>query len=65
MTIAEIKSAVDAGLKVHCLNSMYYVTKDNIGQYLIKRKMTSFCIGLTNEDGTELNGKEEEFYVES
>lgn len=62
MTIKEIKTAVGAGKKVQWSNAGYLVIKDNKGQYLIQHTNGS-CIGLTNQDGTVLNGSEQEFSI--
>jgi hypothetical protein len=62
MNIEEIKTAVDAGKKVQWSNPGYLVIKDNKGQYLIQHTNGS-CIGLTNQDGTVLNGDEQEFSI--
>lgn len=62
MTVAQIKAAVDNGKKVHWANGAYQVIKDSRNQYLIKHGNGS-CIGLTWQDGTILNGKEEEFFI--
>jgi Tfp pilus assembly protein PilX len=62
MNVHEIKQAVDSGKKVYWSNLGYQVIKDSIGQYLIKH-ICGHCIGLTWQDGTTLNGKEEEFFI--
>jgi len=74
---AEIKAAVDSGVRVFQHNSGYEVIKDSIGQYdPSDRNQTSglyliawlhgtpqaHYIGLTWNDGTTLNGKAWEFY---
>ena len=65
-TIAEIKTAIDAGLTVKCDNGNYTAFKDSIGQYLIRFDYSDYCIGLHGMAGTEyensLNGKN--FYVD-
>jgi hypothetical protein len=63
MTIQEIKKAVDEGKKVCWARNHYQVVKDSLGQYLIVHVIDRDCIGLTNQAGDKLNGKEEEFYV--
>ena len=63
MTIAEIKSAVDAGLRVHWANEGYVVHKDRLGQYLISFLPNGSSIGLTDRSGERLNGAEAEFFI--
>ncbi len=64
MTLEEIKAAVDAGNRVHWVNRGYVVTRDDLGQYLITFTRTGSAIGLTSRDGTRLNGKSDEFFIE-
>ncbi|MEP0941934.1 hypothetical protein [Marinobacter sp.] len=63
MTLEEIKAAVDAGNRVHWVNSGYVVTRDELGQYLITFTQNGSAIGLTSRDGTRLNGKPVKFFV--
>lgn len=63
MTMNEIKAAVDAGNRVHWVNSGYVVTRDGLGQYLITFTRNGSAIGLTRRDGTRLNGKPDEFFI--
>ena len=64
MKIAEIKRAVDEGLKVHWQNREYVVISSSLhSRYLIRSIATGHCIGLTWADGVTLNGKEEDFFV--
>ena len=63
MTVEEIKTAVDAGDRVHWVNSGYVVTRDGLGQYLITFMRNGSAIVLTSRDGTRLNGKPDEFFV--
>lgn len=63
MTATEIKKAIDNGQKVYWSNSGYEVIKDNKAQYLIRCTSNNYCIGLTWQDGTTLNGKEDDFFV--
>ena len=63
MTLQEIKQAVDAGNRVHWSNAGYVVTRDRLGQYLIAFTRNGSAIGLTNRDGTHLNGKPDEFFI--
>jgi len=65
MTLQEIKTAIEEGKKVHWSSSIYNVIKDNIGQYLIICTQNQHCIGLTRGDGKTMNGKEEDFYIET
>jgi hypothetical protein len=64
MTLEEIKAAVDAGNRVHWINSGYLVTRDDLGQYLITFTRNGSAIGLTSRDGTRLNGQPDEFFIE-
>lgn len=64
MTVDEIKTAVDAGNRVHWANRGYLVTHDGLGQYLITFTRNGSAIGLTSRDGTRLKGKPDEFFVE-
>ena len=56
MTLEDIKAAMDAGNRVHWVNSGYVVTRDRLGQYLITFTRNGSAIGLTSRDGTRLNG---------
>ena len=64
MTLAGIKAAVDAGNRVHWVNSGYVVTRDDLGQYFITFMRNGSAIGLTGRDGTLLNGEPDEFFIE-
>jgi len=63
MNIGEIKTAVDAGQRVHWSNETYLVHRDNLGQYLITYVPNGSTIGLTCRSGHRLNGAEAEFFV--
>ncbi len=63
MNTAEIKKAVDEGKNVYWSNLGYKVVKDKNDEYLIKCTVNNSCIGLTWQDGTTLNGKEEDFFI--
>ena len=63
MTLEEIKTAVDAGDRVHWVNSGYVVTRDDLGQYFITFMRNGSAIGLTGRDGTLLNGEPDEFFI--
>lgn len=64
MKLAEILRAVDEGLTVHWQSESYEVVRStNARSYLISSKATGNCIGLTQADGSTLNGKEEDFYI--
>lgn len=65
MNLAEIKQAIADGQKVYWSNKAYEVIKDKIGQYLIKCNLNNHYIGLTWQDGETMNGKEEEFFVDT
>ena len=62
MNLQQIKSAVEAGDKVHWSNRSYQVIVDKKGQWLIEHSGGS-CIGLTWTDGVTLNGEEGDFYI--
>ncbi len=64
MTVEDIKAAVDAGNRVHWVNSGYVVTRDRLGQYLITFTRNGSAIGLTSRDGAFLNGEPDEFFIE-
>lgn len=63
MTIEQIKQAVDAGKRVHWSNVGYVVSKDRFGEYLITFTRNGSAIGLTNREGTELNGDPDQFFI--
>lgn len=63
MNLQEIKTAVDAGKRVHWANAGYSVIRDSLGQYLIVYGLNGFTIGLTHRDGVTLNGDEEQFFI--
>ncbi len=63
MNLEEIKTAVDAGSRVHWVNSGYVVMRDRVGQYLITFTRNGSAIGLASRDGTRLNGKPDEFFI--
>lgn len=63
MTAKEIKWAVDNGLTVHWSHEGYEVIKDKNNEYLIRLASNKHCIGLTWQDNTTLNGKEEDFFI--
>jgi len=64
MTLAEIKTAVQEGKKVHWSNSLYTVEYDNYTKDYNIICTNGYCIGLTWRDGITMNGKEEDFYIE-
>ena len=64
MTLEKIKAAVDAGNRVHLVNSGYVVTRDDLGQYLFTFTRNGSAIGLTSRDGTRLNREPDEFFIE-
>lgn len=63
MTLAEIRAAVDAGTRVHWANESYRVIKDRLGQYLVSYTPNGSAIGLTDQAGQRLNGREADFFV--
>ena len=63
MNLQEIKEAVELGKKVYVGSLAYEVVKDSIGQWLIVCNLNDYCTGLTEVDGTTLNGKPEEFFL--
>lgn len=64
MKLAEIRRAVDEGLRVHWQNQGYEVVRSSgLPSYLIRSNATGHCIGLTWADGVTLNGKEEDFFI--
>ena len=64
MNLFEIKAAVDSGRRVKWANPAYDVIRDSLGQYLIVCNLNRSTIGLTWLDGTTVNGKPEDFYIE-
>jgi plasmid maintenance system killer protein len=62
MTLQEIKQAIAEGKTVHWSNELYTVIKDSKDQYLIKCN-NDYCIGLTWQDETTMNGEEQDFYT--
>lgn len=64
MTLAEIKRAIEEGLRVCWMNQSYEVVRSEaLGEYFISCPATGSSIRLTHADGRTLNGKEEEFFV--
>jgi hypothetical protein len=63
MTLEEIKTAVNAGKKVHWSNTGYEVRKDRYGEYYIIFIHNDNSIGLTWKDGVTMNGKPEDFFI--
>jgi hypothetical protein len=64
MKLAEILRAVDEGLKVHWQNKSYEVVCSSKNRrYLIRCQATDHSIGLTQADGSTLNGREEDFFI--
>lgn len=58
-----IREIVDSGKVVYCDSKSYVVIKDSINQYLIKCIDNDYCIGLTWNDNSTLNGTL--FFVDS
>lgn len=63
MTLPEIKNAVMNGKTVNVGNENYIVICSKHNNWLIKCPSNGYCIGLTWEDETTLNDKEENFYI--
>ena len=64
MTLIEIKQAVDVGKKVYWKTLRYEAVKSK-DDYSIVCESTGSYIGLAWTDGTTLNGKEEDFFIEN
>ena len=64
MNLPQIKQAISQGKTVHWGNDEYTVIRDNLDRYLIIHTNGS-TIGLTHQDNTTLNGKENEFYIKA
>ena len=62
MSLDDIKTAIYNGYTVYWKNRGYEVIKDKIGQYLIKCKANSYCVGLTRSDGTLIE-KPQDFFL--
>ena len=62
-TDARLRVIFDNGNRVHWMNIGYVVTRDCLGKYLITFTRNCSAIGLTNRDGTRLNGRPEEFFI--
>lgn len=63
MTLEDIKAAVDGGETVHWANEGYRVIRDRLGQYLIVFLPGGSTIGLTDQSGQRLNGREADFFI--
>ena len=64
MTLQEIKAAVMAGHTVHWANTAYIVKyAPAIDEFLIYCLLNGTCIGLTWQDGTTMNGREDQFFM--
>jgi hypothetical protein len=62
MTLQEIKDAVNQGKLVYWKQANYPIVKDKHDQWFIDCTNGS-ATGLTWQDGTTMNGKEEDFYI--
>ena len=62
MTLEEITSAVDAGKTVCWASPLYVVEKWKTGYQIVCQSNRS-AIGLTWQDGTTMNEKEEKFFI--
>ena len=65
MNLQEIKDAVKSGQTVYWNSKIYEVIQDKLGQWMIKCTSNNSCIGLTWADEVTLNGKENEFFLET
>lgn len=65
MTAEEIRTAINEGKKVYWNSPIYKVIKDSKDQYLIVCTQNQYTVGLTHQDGTTLNGNEEEFILQT
>ena len=65
MTLQEIKRAIEKGQTVNYRNSGIEVQKTNAGQYHIVTLSNNYRIGLTWSNGITVNGKPEEFFIQS
>lgn len=65
MNLQEIQAAVNEGKTVHWKSEIYVVHKDDIGQWHILCTSNQSCIGLTHKDGKTMNGKPEDFYIQT
>jgi len=65
MTLQEIKAAVLAGKTVHWASSIYVVKYHERGGFNVVCTQNDSCIGLTHQDGITMNGKPEDFYIDS
>lgn len=65
MKAADIRRALDEGLRVYWVDHSYEVIRGKpSGDYFIRSVGTGHCIGLTHSDGITLNGKESEFFID-
>jgi hypothetical protein len=65
MKLAEIRRALDEGLRVHWQTIDYEVIRSTgSSDCFIRCVLNGHCIGLTHADGVTLNGKEEDFFIE-
>tara|TARA_R100001510_G_C7596724_1_gene164578 strand:- start:396 stop:803 length:408 start_codon:yes stop_codon:yes gene_type:complete len=62
LSLSDIETAIYNGYTVYWKNKGYEVIKDKIGQYLIKCKANSYCVGLTRSDGTLIE-KPQDFFL--
>ena len=64
MTLIEIKKAIAEKKAVRWKNDSYKVYQDNLGQYLITYIPNGHTVGLTHQDGVQVNGSEQDFYIQ-
>ena len=65
MTLEEIKSAIQKGQTVNYKNSGAEVQKTKAGQYHIVTLFNNYRIGLTWANGVTVNGKPDDFFIQS
>ena len=65
MTLQEIKNAVNDGKRVCWASTGYEVLYDEVGQWLIWCRMNDNYIGLTHRDEVTLNGREDQFFIDT
>ena len=63
MTLEEIKTTIEEGGRVYWKHEGYPVIKDGLGRFLIVCMMNQSAWGLTWQDGTTMNEKEEDFFI--
>jgi hypothetical protein len=64
VTLGEIIGAVNDGRTVYWASKLYRVVRAKSGTTFLICGPGNYSIGLTHADGTTLNGKEEDFFVD-